>query len=115
MKTFEIKIKTAPGQFQKMGLDKYLCLKDALVDVKIYEEVFKKDSIFVFSGKFIVCKTGNKTGSLREPFYKLNDGFHAVVSAANASGDAQLLKLAEGIGRAIMEMNDHLNSNYIWD
>lgn len=118
MKTYEIKIKSAPGSFHKMGQESYPSLDAALEDIKMVTEVFKPESVFLFCDGHIVCKTGNKIDSFRTPFYQIIVGFNALseaVNQSNASGDTHLCKLAENLSRSIVEINDHLNSNYIWD
>jgi hypothetical protein len=115
MKTYEIKIKSAPGSFHKIGHDAYHSLNAALKDVKLFSEAFKPESIFVFCNGRMVCKTENKNGSFRDPYYEMSDGFQSFSCAAVNSGDDRLVALAANVAKAINEITDHLNSNYLWD
>ena len=114
MKTYEIKIKSAAGCFHKMCQESYPSLDAAMVDVNEISVAFREHAIFVFCDGHIVCKTGVSSGEFREPFYKMTDGFHSFAIAACDHGDAHLARLAEAAARAIKEINEHLDSNYLW-
>jgi prepilin-type processing-associated H-X9-DG protein len=115
MKTYEIKIKAGAGSFHKMGQESYSSLEAAMVDLKDIETVFKPHAVFLFCDGHIACKTGIENGELRDPFHSMGDGFHSLAVVASGLNDPHLVSLMERVALSIKEINDHLDSNYLWD